>query len=191
MIGSLCGKPEVVSPDSLIIDVNGVGYRVFVPTNLTENALKGKIIRLFIYTHLRDEALDLYGFATKDELELFKILLSVAGIGPRTALAILNNDIEEIRKAVATADVEFFTSIPRLGKKNAQRIIIELKPKIGTLSDLDLTGETTGETRQVIEALCSLGFSRKEVVQIIHQLPKEKMTVEEKIAAALKLMGKR
>ena len=137
---------------------------------------------------MADDALDLYGFPTEEELFLFKLLLSVSGIGPRTALAVIDRGVSEVRRAVTTSDVDFFTTIPRLGKKNAQKIIIELKSKLGSTKELDLTGDSEGETKQLLEALIGMGFARSEVMEVVRKLDSNK-TLEEKIRQALKHLG--
>ena len=185
MIARLTGKPERLSPDSIIIDVNGVGYKVFVTAAL----LFGEDnISLFIHTHVREDSLDLYGFLKMEELQLFKLLINVSGIGPRTGLLVLNHGTEAITAAVAKADVDFFTGISRLGKKNAQKIIIELKPKLGDLTALDLTGENS-ETKEAITALVSLGFKPKEAREALRQAGEG--DIDTRIKTALKNLGKR
>lgn len=184
MIGKLTGTPERLSPDSIIIDVNGVGYRVFVAgrTLLTDPLV------LFIHTHVRDDTLDLYGFTTREELQLFKLVINISGIGPKTGLAIISHGVKAVTNAVTKADVDFFTSIPRLGKKNAQKIIIELKPKLGDLTALDLAGETS-ETRDAINALVNLGFKPREAREAFRQAQGEDL--DSRIKSALKNLGKR
>jgi len=120
---------------------------------------------------------------------LFELLLTVSGIGPRTALAIINRGTEPVQKAVSESDVEFFITIPRVGRKNAQKIIIELKSKLGTVRELDLTGVTGGETKEVLDALVSMGFGRNEVISVIKKLDSSDTTLEKKIRHALQLLG--
>lgn len=190
MIGGLKGEPIISSDNSIILMVGGVGYQVCIPPSLKEKVRKEKEVFLFIHTHVREDLLELYGFLKKEELYLFKLLLGVSGIGPKTALAIVDQGIGNVQKAVVKADISFFTLIPRLGKKNAQKIIIELKPKLGDLEELDLSGEVEGETSQVIEALKSMGFSQKEAYVVLRKLPKKLKNVEEKIRFALKSLGR-
>ena len=184
MIAKLTGTPGRLSPDSIIIDVQGVGYKVFVSAN---TSVVGETVSLFIHTHVREDSLDLYGFLTAEELQLFKLIINISGIGPRTGLMLLNQGVAGIISAVAKAEVEFFTSIPRLGKKNAQKIIIELKPKLGDLTALDLVGENS-ETKDAINALVNLGFKPKEVREALRQSEGE--DIDAKIKAALKYLGK-
>lgn len=184
MIGKLTGKVERLTNDSIIVDVNGVGYKVFVTAGLPVGEAETV---LFIHTHVREDSLDLYGFLSKEELQLFKLLINVSGIGPRTGMLVLNHGVEAITAAVAKADVDFFTGIPRLGKKNAQKIIIELKPKLGDLTALDLTGESP-DTKEAISALISLGFKPKEAGEALRQAGEG--NIDSRIKSALKYLGK-
>lgn len=186
MINALQGKPLIDSSGSITVMVNGVGYEVYIPPSLKEKIRDKKEIFLFVHTHVRDDLLELYGFAKKEELNLFRLLLQVSGVGPKTALSIVDLGLEEVQKAVVNADTSFFTLIPRLGKKNAQKIIIELKPKLGDLEELDLSGERESETGELIEALKTMGFSSKEAYKSVRKLPKKLKIVEDKIRYALK-----
>ena len=190
MIGALEGKIHTIYPDRVLVLINGVGYLIFVPLRLVSTFKKNTEIFLHIHTHVREDALSLFGFAQQKELELFELLLSVSGIGPKTALAILGQETDAIKQAVMQADVDFFTTIPRLGKKNAQKIIIELKPKLGSLTDIDLTSSDALNAHEVIEALTGMGFTRIEVIQTLKHVPQD-VTVEEKIKAALRFLGKK
>lgn len=172
----------------IVLDVHGVGYAVSVPPHLLSRLTKEAKQTLYVHTHVADDALDLYGFPSEEELFLFKLLLTVSGIGPRTALNVVDQGVTRVSKAVASSDVDFFTMIPRLGRKNAQKIIIELKSKLGSTKELDLTGYSDGETKQLVDALIGMGFARNEVVEIVRKLDSNK-TIEEKIRQALKLLG--
>lgn len=188
MIGTLTGKPLLISSDVLILDVNGVGYRVTVPTRILSNVGSKERILLWIHTHVREDVLDLFGFETLDELNLFKLLISVSGIGPKTAVLVLNKTIDEIKKAIIAGDTLFFTQIPRLGKKNAQKLIIELRSKIGVLEDISIIDDASNDAA---EALVSMGFSKGEIYIAFQKLPPEIVEVDEKIRAMLKVLGHR
>jgi Holliday junction DNA helicase RuvA len=188
MIGALSGEIFSSLSNQLILMVNHVGYRIFVPQKLISTSNKGNSLTLFIHTHVRDDALDLYGFTTQEELALFELLLTVSGIGPRTGLAIIDHGVETIRKAVASADVTFFTTIPRLGTKNAQKIIIELKNKLGSVAELDLAQTASGDTKDILDALTSMGFGRTEALDAMKRLDPNLPSVEDKIRQALKLL---
>lgn len=188
MIGYLSGTIQEKFPNPIIVDVGGVGYVVHVPDRLASKLTVKEPCKLYIHTHVREDALDLYGFLTKEELTLFKLLLTVSGIGPKTGLMVIDRGVAAIQKAVSDADVDFFTTIPRLGRKNAQKIIIELKNKLGSLQELDLT-EENGETKELMDALLSMGFARSEIASVIKKLSGNETTLEQKIRKALQLMG--
>lgn len=190
MIGALSGEVIHKKANSLILMVNGVGYKIFVPQNLLHQIKVTNKGLFYIYTHVREDALNLFGFKEEDELELFEFLLSVPGIGPKTAMLVIDRGAENIKQAISKADVTFFTSIPRLGRKNSQKIIIELKNKLGSLVDLDLQGSSSGETNEVIGGLKQIGFTQKEIAEVLKKLPAHAITVEQKIREALKLLGK-
>ncbi|MBI4062493.1 Holliday junction branch migration protein RuvA [Candidatus Gottesmanbacteria bacterium] len=185
MIGLLTGAIEHLGVNPILVVVGGVGYSVYVP-----DSLRGKLTKqetLFIHTHVTDDAIALFGFAKEEDLALFELLLTVSGIGPRTALAILDRGTTSIRKAISESDVDFFTMIPRLGRKNAQKIIIELRSKLGSITELDLTADNS-ETKQIRSALESMGFGRSEILEALKNIKGE--STEEKIREALKYLGK-
>ncbi|MFC1627204.1 Holliday junction branch migration protein RuvA [Patescibacteria group bacterium] len=189
MIASLSGKPKPHTPTSIIVDVEGVGYKVFTPPTLLNSLLKKDAIDLFIYTHVRDDTFALYGFDSLDKLQLFELIISISGIGPKIAIILLDKGAEAITTAVSKADVDFFTSVPRLGKKNAQKIIIELKPKLGDLEDLDLASESS-ETQEAVSALVGLGFTKKQSQRALKQIADPNDSIEDKITKAIKYLGK-
>lgn len=187
MIGKLTG---IVSNNSspIIVDVHDVGYLVNIPDTLAQKIKPGSKQTFHIHTHVRDDALDLYGFTDSRELSLFELLLTVSGIGPKTALTIVGRGASTVETAVQKSDVDFFTTIPRLGRKNAQKIIIELKNKLGGLNDLDLSGNEDGETKQIMDALLSMGFKRHKIVETLSKIDSEGKTIEQKIKQVIKLL---
>ncbi len=190
MIGALKGTAYSFHKNPALFFVGDIGYNVYIPNQFAKTLTPNKKVLLYIHSHIREDAFDLYGFPNKEELSLFELLISVSGIGPKTALPILDRGVEAIERAVTHSDVEFFTTIPRLGKKNAQKIIIELSSKLGSLRDLDLDEESYGETKELMEALLSMGFIRKEILMIIKKIPTKATTLEQKLREALKLLGK-
>ncbi|OGG14720.1 Holliday junction DNA helicase RuvA [Candidatus Gottesmanbacteria bacterium RIFCSPHIGHO2_01_FULL_46_14] len=185
MIGLLKGTVEHVTTNPILVVVGGVGYNVYVPDSLRGKLTKQEI--LFIHTHVTDDAITLFGFAKEEDLMLFELLLTVSGIGPKTALAIIDRGSQYVRGAINKNDVDFFTMIPRLGKKNAQKIIIELRNKLGAITELDLAAGD-GETKPIRQALESMGFGREEIMEALKNVGGT--TVEEKIREALKYLGK-
>lgn len=192
MIGLLAGIVELRDDPYLLINVSGVGYKVLAATDVLSKVNgEGGSIKLFTYTYVRDDALELYGFSTRDDLKLFESLLSVSGIGPKTAISVFAiGTSDEIKSAIAQSNVSFFTSVPRLGKKNAQKIIIELKGRIGSVKELDLSGDELKEHEQVIEVLKTFGFTGKEATEAIRSTKGQGKTTEEKVRLALKYLGK-
>ena len=191
MIASLTGIPKSHTSNSIILDVRGVGYKVFTSTSLIQQVQKDpKPITLFTHTHVRDDALDLYGFKTLESLQLFELIINISGIGPKIAIVLIDKGVDHITTAVSKADVDFFTSIPRLGKKNAQKIIIELKPKLGDLEELDLIGDSPDQ-KEALNALTGLGFSKKESLKALSQSSKPGDSVEQKITQSIRYLGKK
>lgn len=191
MIGSLKGKVDFKSGTTIIIDVHGVGYKVQVSSEVLGKAIVGQEIKIYTYTHVREDVLDLFGFSSADDLKLFEQIIGISGIGPRTALNIFSIGIRNgISEAIIKGDVEFFTQVPRLGRKNAQKLIIELKGKLGSLEDLDFSEEADGQTNEVLNVLKSFGFSVREAREAIKNIDKKVESVEEKVRLALKHLGK-
>ncbi len=190
MIGLLTGTVSFNAKNPMILLVGGVGYAVSVPQRILSGVHTGETHTLFIHTHVSDDAIELFGFPDQEELRLFELLLTVSGIGPKTGLAIVERGADHVRGAIAQSDVDFFTTIPRLGKKNAQKIIIELKSALGSVRELDLAEESTGETKDVFDALSAMGFGRKEIIEVLRKLEHTDVTIEQKIRHALKLLAK-
>ncbi len=164
-------------------------YKVCASFPILQNKKIGDELTVFTYAHIREDAFDLYGFLDRKDLELFEMLLSVSGIGPKTAIGVFSIGTgSSIVSAIMTADVSFFSQVPRLGKKNAQKIIIELKAKVGGMGELDLSqGNDSGD---IISALKSFGFLEKEAEQALMAVKEAGKTTEEKIKLALKYLGK-
>jgi|SRR3989338_926512 len=191
MIGWLAGKLLAYDRDRVIVDVNGVGYQAAASAGVLRNKVKiGEEIRIFVYTHVREDQLVLFGFLNLEERRMFELLLSVSGVGPKSALAVLSRgNSNEIRDAVANADVEFFKSVPGLGKKTAQRIIVDLKSKLGDARELDLSGGDEAASKELTLALKSMGFAAEEARDVVKRIDTA-LPLEEQIRLALKKIGK-
>jgi Holliday junction DNA helicase RuvA len=166
MIASLRGKLLSKKADGLIIDVGGVGYHVNVPLTLIANLPdEQEDIFLYIYTYVREDAIQLYGFQTEDEKKVFLTLLSISGIGPRIALNILSTiPSDKFHKVVDSEDVAFLCRVPGLGKKTAHRIILELKDKLPTIKEKkDEVFEDT------LSALINLGYKRNVALEALQK----------------------
>ena len=190
MIGYLSGTVIIRDDPYVILDVNGVGYKILVSSDILSSVSElGSKLTVFTYTHVREDELALYGFSKYSDLKLFESLIAVSGVGPRTAIGIFAiGSGDEIIKAIIDADVSFFVSVPRLGTKNAQKIIIELKNKVGG-GDLDLSGVSNGARNELTAALKTFGFTSKEIGEAIRNIDRS-VTVEEQIKMALKYLGK-
>ena len=187
MIGSITGTITHKDEHVLLIDVRGVGYRVFVPASVAETAYVDNEIALLTHLYVRDDALVLYGFGTQQQLRLFELLIGVSGIGPKMALAILSAyGVGDLLDAAANARAEVFQSISGIGKKNAQRIIVELQSKVGALTELDFAGDVVKE--EVLDALESLGYSRTEAMAALRENDAA-ASQEEQLKEAIKRLG--
>lgn len=190
MIASLTGTPTFYG-NQLVITCGGVGYGVAV-NERTAHVLRttSQETTVFVHTHVREDALELFGFQTPEEKQLFETFLTVSGVGPKTALALTSAQPVEIRTAVKDGDVAFFSAFPRVGKKLAQKIIIELKPKLGSLEDLDLS-EASGQAGEVRQALEALGYSDLDIRRALRELDVEQLKLQEAIKASIRLLSKK
>lgn len=191
MIGFLKGEVFFKEGNSIILDVKGVGYKVLGASDVLSKAIKDTSLELFIYTHVREDNISLFGFLEAQDLKLFENLISVSGIGPKTAMNIFSQgNRNQIVSAIIEANTSFFTGIPRLGQKNAQKIIIELKNKFGSTHELDLNAADMSGSEEVIIALKGFGFTSKEIYDAIRAVKKNGQTITETIKLALKYLGK-
>lgn len=187
MIGFLSGLVQHAG-ENIIVMVNGVGYEVAVSPQLQAQLLPGTPVELFIYTHVKEDQLALFGFQSQAEKKLFLMLISISGVGPRSALNLLSKGTEPLIQAVQTADVSYFKGFKRIGTKVAQKIIIELKSKLGSVQDLDLAPSQA--SMELREALLQLGFSDNEINPIIQELPLSEMSLEVALKTALQRLKK-
>ncbi|MDD4785298.1 MAG: Holliday junction branch migration protein RuvA [Candidatus Shapirobacteria bacterium] len=181
MISSLKGEILVIGNNFVEVEVQGVGYLVWCGLNFLKRRMVGENLRIYTYQAVSENDISLFGFETNDEVNLFKMLISVSGVGPKSGAQIMGQtSSEEIVKAIGDADVVFFEKIKGIGKKTAQRIIIDLKSKIGGLGELDLSKEDRIEDDLTL-SLKQLGFDRKEIEKVVAKLPKELIVIEEKL----------
>ncbi|UCG10080.1 MAG: Holliday junction branch migration protein RuvA [Dehalococcoidia bacterium] len=191
MIASLQGKIEALGSDWAIISVAGIGFQVYMPTStLASLSAVGEEVKLYTYLQIREDSAALYGFASADELALFQTLISVSGLGPRLALAMLSAmDVEKLTIGIATGSAELLTEIPGIGKKMASRLILELKDKIGAGRVPVPTSQVAAENADIIAALTALGYSTTEATRAVATLPATDLTLEEKVKLALQYFG--
>ncbi|MFC1945552.1 Holliday junction branch migration protein RuvA [Chloroflexota bacterium] len=189
MIASISGVLESVGTDSAVIRVGGIGFRVFLPTSVIGGlGATGTEVKLHTHLHVREDNLTLFGFATAQELFLFDTLLTVTGLGPRLALALLSAlGAEQLSMAIVTCNTALLTITPGVGKKVAERIILELKEKIGASWVITSTnGEIPRESAEVLAALTSLGYSVAEAQKASSMVPaNESLSLEDRIKLAL------
>jgi Holliday junction DNA helicase RuvA len=189
MIASLRGRVIDRGRDYLTVDVGGVGFKVHVPNSLRDKSEPGREVHLHTHLHVRENELALYGCASREELELFELLLGVSGVGPKVALSILSHTSPEaLQQAVSRQDPDLLGRIPGIGPKTAQKLIFHLRDKIAfEVTPTPLISEADAE---VIAALTALGYSVAEAQAALRALPPEEMPVEEKIMAALSSLAK-
>jgi len=189
MIASLAGNVRHKDLNALVIDVHGVGYRVLVPTDVVLEASPSQPI--FLWTHLavRETSLDLFGFLEKETLEIFELLITISGIGPKTALGILNvASPATLRQAVASGDTSYLTRVSGIGKKNAEKIVLELKDKLVVREeDRPLNARSEGDA---LEALVSLGYSERDARDALKKVAKEVEGASDRVKQALKVLSR-
>ncbi len=185
MIGYLEGTVKYSSAGKILLFANGIGFKVSVPQSLI--SAKGDKLKLFIHTHLRDDDLSLFGFATGEDLDLFETLIGVNGVGPKTALSIFSHSsATQIISAIATSNLAFFTAIPGIGKKTSQRVILDLKSK---LSKGDVDMESLAGNSELTQTLLALGFQKSEISTIIGSIDSSE-SISAQVKSALKLLRK-
>ena len=202
MIGYIRGILEEADEQSVMIDNHGIGYRIFVPSSAFSGALPiGKEVKIYTYLSVKEDAMQLYGFLTRDDLRMFRMLLGVNGIGPKAGLGILSAlTADELRFAVLADDAASIAKAPGIGKKTAQKLILELKDKLN-LEDAfeqklanqaagDISAADTGsQVQEAVQALTALGYPGTEALRAVKKVEgAESMTVEEILKAALKKM---
>ncbi len=186
MIAYLKGKIIHKDLSSIIVENNGIGYLVNLPKTLQEKAQLNSTDSFFIYTKVREDDISLFGFASSEELDFFKTLISVNGIGPKTALEILSNDSNQIKNAIVQENAAFLSKIPGIGRKSAERLIVELKNKVQP-SELQIISDSLeAKLEEVMSALIGLGYQRSEIYRVIKAAPAELTESEELITFFLK-----
>ncbi len=184
MIALLMGTVAEQEAKALILNVNGVGYRVRATSSLINTVAIGQEVTLRIYHQVSADAEALYGFATKEDLRFFELLLTVPSVGPKTALTILEvAPPKTLAQAVATGDAKMLTKISGVGKKTADRILIELKSRF---KDVPITGIVGDIQEETMSVLMNMGMSRSQARDVVQNLPSGVTTVEEAVKAALK-----
>jgi Holliday junction DNA helicase RuvA len=198
MIAMVRGTLAYKSIDHVIIDVGGVGYRLFIPLSTFYSLPETGEVSLFTHTHVREDSLLLYGFLSLEEKNLFVILIGISGIGPKLAVNILSHiPAGDLKRAIASGDINRLSGLPGIGKKTAERLVLELKDKIGPTSELAISagaphssGPSTGETiNDVISALVNLGYKESQARKVLENMELTPgLTMEEALKGALKVL---
>lgn len=190
MIAHVFGVVAEKFNGSLIVDVHGVGYEVAVAFGDYEKAMLGEEIKLYTHHHIREQAQDLYGFSTLAAKKLFELLITVQGVGPKAALSILSiDDSEVVRNAIANGNVTFVSGASGVGKRIAERVVVDLKDKVGLPLRYDTTttgtSQTMAHTDEALEALMALGYNLADATKALEGIPTDLSTAE-RVTQALK-----
>ena len=203
MIGLVKGTVAYQAAEYCLIETaGGVGYRVFMPVSQLRTLAVGQEVKVLTYTAVREDAIQLYGFLTRQYYDLFTLLLSVSGVGPKGALGILGSSKpEEFYLAVQSRDLKMLTKLPGIGKKTAERMVLELKDKVGTLEGAEndrefaeaVRGDSASEAvNEAMAALAALGYSNSEILPVLRKIPHyTALKRDELIRRALQLFAKK
>ncbi|MDE6357081.1 MAG: Holliday junction branch migration protein RuvA [Eubacteriales bacterium] len=197
MISFIKGSVEIFKEKTIIIENNGIGYKVFVTDRALEYALKNKQeVKIYTYMNVKEDEISLFGFFDIDELNIFEKLISISGVGPKGSISLLNAmQPYEIALAIITSDTKALSKGQGIGKKTAERIALELKDKIEMFetigTDIKIFEDTENnlDKKEAIEALMALGFSKSETVKAINEI-NEDLSTEKLISKALKVLSK-
>jgi Holliday junction DNA helicase RuvA len=197
MIALIRGTLAYKSIDHVIIDVGGVGYRLSIPLSTFYSLPETDEVSLFTHTHVREDALLLYGFLTLEEKDLFVILIGISGVGPKLAINILSHiPAGDLKRAIAAGDIKRLSGLPGIGKKTAERLVLELKDKVGPTDGLPLSAEKTAAdttasnlSNDVISALVNLGYKENLARKVLENMELSPgLTMEETLKGALKVL---
>lgn len=192
MISYLEGKIIEKNEKFFVVNAGGVGYRVFSHEGILEKMPSvGQNVGIWTHLYVREDALDLYGFTDKEELEFFETLISISGIGPKSALGILEvAPVTNLKQAIVSEDETFFTKVSGVGKKTAQRLILELKNKLSKTMT-PIKGSDSAEMGEAMDALVSLGYKERDARKVLQEIPKDIKGVEAKVKSALKFLSRK
>lgn len=190
MISKISGEIALVAEKFIVVDVSGVGYKINISPDMISKAKKDKRISLWTHLAVRENALDLYGFEHLNELNFFEMLIDISGIGPKSALGIVSiESIDTLKKAIASGDTSYLTKVSGIGRKTAEKIIIELRDKL--VAHKEEAGSTTLRTESdALEALKSLGYSNSEARDALKQVSADTEGTSARVKEALKILGK-
>ena len=199
MISYIKGRLEIKSKDYIVVDVGGIGYKIFMSETAINELEKETEVKVFTYMRVREDDISLYGFLNNEELVTFELLISVGGVGAKSAITILSNITpSKFALAVITNDVNTLKKLPGIGAKTAARIILELKDKMKTEQSIEESKDEEikeaivldNKANDALEALCVLGYTRKDVEKVLSNIDTNKLKVEEIIKQGLKYLGR-
>jgi len=192
MISSLTGKIIEKNKSSLtLLTTGGVGYEINMPSLCLSKFAEDQEVSLYTYLKVSDSSLSLFGFETKDQREFFQLLLSISGVGPKSAMNILSlGSIDDIKSAIKRGDVKYLTAVQGMGKKTAERMVVELKSKIKDTAISTQSNEQSGILVEVMEGLISMGYSSFEAKETIRHLEPMDKSVEKLLREALQILNK-
>ncbi len=190
MIATLNGVVAEKLGEVIVLDVRGVGYGVLAPAEDYNRLIIGDSVKLYIYEHIREQSHDLYGFCQLDTKRLFEQLLDVTGVGPKMAINVLGiGSVEDVRRAIASGDTKYIQTASGVGKRVAERVVVELKDKVGLVSTVDpaslLMGTTAAQKDEAVQALVSLGYTAPDAMTALAGID-IKLSTEERIKQALR-----
>lgn len=190
MIVTLKGIVTEKLPNSIVIDVSGVGYQLLVPLETYTKLNTNDEAKVYVYEHIRENVYDLYGFLELDTKNLFEQLINVNGVGPKVGLSILSvGSVNAVRAALASGDIKLIQSAPGVGKRVAERLLVDLKDKVGLVSTLDastlLMGEESANQDEAVQALVALGFTTADALIALKPIDKE-LSLEQRVKLALR-----
>src|SRR3989344_1569771 len=186
MIGRIEGTVSAKKTGFVILSAGGIGYKIAATREALADLKAGEKAALWTHLAVREDSLDLYGFRTEEELYLFELLLTVSGVGPKSALAILDlAPVETLRSAIAQGNAQYLTKVSGVGRKTAEKIILELREKVGA----GAAGASLQGDEDALEAMRSLGYSLHEARDALRKVPREVTEGSERLRAALKVLG--
>jgi len=191
MIAFIDGKVIEKFGSSVVVNIGGIGYEVIVPAGDYEKALPDEVAKFYTYHHVREQSEDLYGFSTLTAKRLFELLITVQGVGPKAALAILSlGEADAVRSAIASEDVNYVSGASGVGKKTAERVVLDLRDKVGAPSYVPTRDQNTGATvnfagDEALDALMALGFSLADATVALKNVPAD-LSTSERVKLALK-----
>jgi Holliday junction DNA helicase RuvA len=190
MISHLAGIVLFREEKYAVIDVGGVGYKIFCSTDTLAGLSVGSSASLFTYLAVREDALDLYGFATAEDEAFFELLIGISGVGPKSALSILAvSGVSTLKQAIGTGDTSYLTKVSGIGRKTAEKIVLELRDKLRAHADMKEAPHALRAESDAVEALKSLGYSQNEARDALKEVPPEIVGTNARIKEALKILG--